>query len=308
MTITLKPRKPWLPFNAVSAASAISAVCILLTASASASNTHDTAQSRVVPNNVATDTLNYQLRGNATQGGMLFGKTDPDAKVQLNNKTVRVAPDGQFVIGFGRDAAPKATLTITLANGESLRHTLAIKQRQYNIQKIEGVPSKTVTPSQEFLKRIRKESSQVGRARKTDSDKLFFLERFDWPLMGRITGVYGSQRYYNGVPKRPHFGLDIAAPTGTPMYAPNDGTITLAHPDMFYSGGTIIMDHGYGISSTFIHLSKVHVKVGDHVKRGDLLGEVGAGGRATGPHLDWRINWYKVRLDPQLIMGSMPSP
>ncbi|MCG8317659.1 MAG: M23 family metallopeptidase [Pseudomonadales bacterium] len=250
---------------------------------------------------------NSELTGQFKQGGMIFGKTEPGAVVQLNGNTVRVTPKGRFVFGFGRDAKANQQLEIIFNNGEKITQKLTVQAREYNIQKIEGVPQKTVTPSPESLARIKKETALVKKARANDSDLEHFLQTFQWPLIGAITGVYGSQRVYNGVPKRPHYGLDIAAPTGTLVYAPADAVITMVHPDMFYSGGTLIMDHGYGISSTFIHLSEVLVKVGDKVKQGDPVGKVGAGGRATGPHLDWRINWYKVRLDPQLLMPAMPD-
>ena len=248
---------------------------------------------------------NTRVSGKLVQGGMLIGKTSPGTEITLNGNRVRVTPHGDFVFGFGRDAAPEATLVVNEPGKEPVTRTLQIAQRQYNIQRVEGVPQKTVTPDKESLARIRKESAQVKEARTTDSDLTYFLQTFQWPLIGPLTGFYGSQRYYNGEPRRPHYGLDIAAPRGTLVYAPADGVVTLAHPDMFYSGGTLIMDHGYGISSTFIHLSEVLVKEGDKIRQGDPVARVGAGGRSTGPHLDWRINWYHVRLDPQLIMPPM---
>lgn len=247
------------------------------------------------------------LTGQFIQGGMIFGKTDPKARITLNGKPIRVTPTGDFVFGFGRDAEEESTVKVIYPNQEPKVRKLSIAQRDYNIQKVEGVPQKTVTPSKDALTRIRKEIALVIQARATNSDLTYFLQTFEWPLQGPLTGFYGSQRYYNGVPKRPHYGLDIAAPKGTVVVAPADGVVTLSHPDMYYSGGTIIMDHGYGISSTFIHLSEVLVKPGDKIKQGDPVGKVGAGGRATGPHLDWRINWFNVRLDPQLIMPQMPE-
>lgn len=253
--------------------------------------------------NLGTTTLN----GSFSQGGMVFGKTDPQNKVFLNNKDVRITPNGDFVFGFGRDAKDKSKLTIRQPNGQVLEKFFSVKKRDYNIQRVEGVPKRTVYPSKESLVRIKKETAQVKQARTTDSNLQHFLQTFQWPLIGNLTGFYGSQRFYNGEPGRPHYGIDIAAPTGTLVYAPVDATITLAHKDMFYSGGTLIMDHGYGISSTFIHLSELLVKVGDKVKQGDPVAKVGAGGRATGPHLDWRINWFKVRLDPQLLVPPMPK-
>jgi murein DD-endopeptidase MepM/ murein hydrolase activator NlpD len=245
------------------------------------------------------------ITGKFIQGGLLLGQTAPGTTVLLNGKPVRVTANGDFVFGFGRDAETRATLTIKAPGKEPVEKNLQIAKRQYNIQRVEGVPQRTVTPSEESLARIRKESALVRQARTTDSDLDYFLQTFKWPLIGPLTGFYGSQRFYNGEPRRPHYGLDIAAPMGTPVIAPADGIVTLAHPDMFYSGGTLIMDHGHGISSTFIHLSEVVVKEGDRIKQGDVIAKVGASGRSTGPHLDWRINWYHVRLDPQLIMPPM---
>lgn len=247
------------------------------------------------------------LAGQFKQGGMVFGNTEPGTKITLDGKNVRVTPKGDFVFGFGRDAKKQSELIITSPGEATHKEQLTIAQREYNIQRVEGVPQRTVTPSKESLARIRKETAQIKKARATNSDLEYFLQTFEWPLIGPLTGFYGSQRYYNGEPRRPHYGLDIAAPKGTLVHAPADAVITLAHPDMFYSGGTLIMDHGYGISSTFIHLSDVLVKSGDKVAKGDPVGKVGAGGRATGPHLDWRINWYGVRLDPQLLMPVMPT-
>jgi murein DD-endopeptidase MepM/ murein hydrolase activator NlpD len=157
------------------------------------------------------------------------------------------------------------------------------------------------------LPRIRKEVRLAKAARAIDSDLQNFLQTFTWPAQGIISGVYGSRRYYNGVPKRPHYGLDIAAPQGTAVTAPAAGIITLVHENMYFSGGTVIMDHGHGISSTFIHLHKAHVKSGDRVEQGQLIAEIGTTGRSTGPHLDWRMNWFNQRLDPQLLMPEMPK-
>ena len=144
-------------------------------------------------------------------------------------------------------------------------------------------------------------------ARKVDLPLPGFAEVFQWPLIGPISGVYGSQRFYNGVAGSPHFGVDIARPTGSQVSAPASGVVTLVHPDMFYSGGTLIIDHGHGISSTFIHLSEILVKEGDAIHQGQVIAKVGQTGRATGPHLDWRMNWFEERLDPQLLMGPMPA-
>jgi murein DD-endopeptidase MepM/ murein hydrolase activator NlpD len=241
------------------------------------------------------------------QGGLVLGTVTPGTQLELNGKAIRITPTGQFAIGFDRDAKPTATLVEITPKGERTAHTLQIAQRQYAIQNVTGVPQQTVEPPPEQLQRILEEKQLVDAARAINSDRLDFLIPMQWPLLGPISGVYGSQRIYNGKPGRPHFGVDVAAPIGTPVRAPAAATITLAQPDMFFSGGTLIMDHGYGVSSTFMHLSRLLVKTGDKVAAGDVVGEVGATGRASGPHLDWRINWFDVRIDPQLVVAPMPA-
>jgi murein DD-endopeptidase MepM/ murein hydrolase activator NlpD len=177
---------------------------------------------------------------------------------------------------------------------------------------VEGVPAKTVHPPKEQLERIRQEAALVRAARADRLDRPDLLNAvfagFIWPIEGPISGVYGSQRYYNGEPGRPHYGVDVAAPEGSVVHAPAAAVVTLAEADLFYSGGTIVLDHGYLLSSSFLHLSKVLVKVGDELKAGDIIGEVGSTGRATGPHLDWRMNWRDQRIDPQLLAPPMPKP
>jgi len=246
-----------------------------------------------------------ELSGPARQGGMLLGKVSPGSQVFLDKKELMVAPDGRFVIGFDRDAAASAELVVVTADGERMVKKLDIAPRQYNIQRVEGIAKKIMSPNEQDLKRIRSEAVEVVQARAKRLQRMDFAGKFQWPLVGPISGVFGSQRVYNGVPGRPHYGVDVAAPTGTPVSTPAPGTVTLAHPDMFYSGGTLIIDHGHGVSSTLMHLSKVLVKVGDEVVPGDIVAEVGASGRATGPHLDWRMNWMKARIDPQLLVVPM---
>jgi len=241
------------------------------------------------------------------QGGLVLGTVTPGTQLELNGKAIRITPTGQFAIGFDRDAKPTATLVEITPKGQRTAHTLQIAQRQYAIQNVTGVPQQTVEPPPEQLQRILEEKQLVDAARAINSDRLDFLVPMQWPLLGPISGVYGSQRIYNGKPGRPHFGVDVAAPIGTPVRAPVAATITLAQPDMFFSGGTLIMDHGYGVSSTFMHLSRLLVKTGDKVAAGDVVGEVGATGRASGPHLDWRVNWFDVRIDPQLVVAPMPA-
>jgi murein DD-endopeptidase MepM/ murein hydrolase activator NlpD len=210
-------------------------------------------------------------------------------------------------MGFDRDAPASAQLRVETVTGEKQQQALAIARRDYKIQRIEGIDEKIMSPSKEDEQRSLREAAQVDKARAQLLDRLDFAGQFQWPLVGPISGVFGSQRVYNGVPKRPHYGVDVAAPIGTPVSTPAPGTVTLAHPDMFYSGGTLIIDHGHGVSSTLMHLSQVLVKVGDEVVPGDIVAKVGASGRATGPHLDWRMNWLKARIDPQLLVTPIPK-
>lgn len=245
------------------------------------------------------------LIGSWQQGSVLRGAVALGSKVEFLGHKVPVAEDGFFVIGLGRDAKPKATLKITSSTDEVFEKTYDVIQRDYKTQRIEGVPQKTVTPAPGYYERIRKEAALARKARADVSQRQDYRQTFEWPLLGPITGVYGSQRVYNGVPKRPHFGVDVAAPTGTKVRAPISGVVTLAYDDMFFSGGTLIVDHGHGLSSTFIHLSKILVKQGQEIAQGDVIAEVGATGRVTGPHLDWRMNWFDQRVDPALLVPSM---
>jgi len=254
----------------------------------------------------ASLTTALELRGTPRQGALIVGVTEPGARVHLDGQPVRVTEQGEFVIGFDRDAEAQAELVVVTKQGNQ-RQILAVAPRDYRIQQITGVPQRTVTPPEEALQRIRHEAELVRKARSRASDRRDFLAEFQWPLTGPITGVFGSQRVYNGQPGRPHYGVDIAAPTGTPVRSPAPGQVVLTHPDMYFSGGTLIVDHGLGVFSTFIHLHRVLVEEGDEVEAGDLIAEVGATGRATGPHLDWRINWFHRRLDPQLLVGPMPT-
>lgn len=252
---------------------------------------------------VAQASLLLSLRGEPAPGALLVGQTKPGTEVSLEQQALRVTDDGWFVFGFGRDDEGERSLTLQLGEMQET-HTLQLQPREWNIQRVEGVPKETVSPPPETLQRIREEAALVRAARKSDSDRRDFLADFVWPATGPITGVYGSQRFYNGEPRNPHYGVDIAAPTGSPVVAPADGVVTLVHPDMFFSGGTLLIDHGFGVSSTFIHLHRVLVKEGQEVKQGDKIAEIGASGRATGPHLDWRLNWYDERLDPQWFMSA----
>ena len=247
-----------------------------------------------------------ELTGESQPGGLLWGRVAPATVLEFNGVDVPILEDGTFVLGLGRDAP--ATLELTV--GPTLSCTIDVESRQYRISRVEGVPQRTVTPPEEQLARIRSERQRVRSAKAKRVRRQDFLEAvkagLQWPVTGRISGVYGSQRFYNGRPGNPHYGVDVARPTGTPVLSPGPGVITLAEPDLFYSGGTVILDHGYGLSSSFLHMSRIDVTVGDEVQAGDPIGAIGATGRATGPHLDWRMSWFNQRIDPQLLVPPMP--
>ena len=247
-----------------------------------------------------------RLEGTFAQGGLILGAAPPGSKVSVEGKPVRVSPDGRFVFGFGRDHDPETALVVVLPDGRRIERTIAVALRTYRTQRIDGLPPRQVTPPQEVLDRIRAENAKIGKARADDTPRTWFAGGFVWPAVGPISGVYGSQRILNGKPRRPHYGVDVAMPTGTPVTAPAPGRVTLAENDLYFTGGTVILDHGHGVTSAFLHMSKVDVRLGDVLDQGDPLGEIGATGRVTGAHLDWRINWFKVRIDPELVVGPMP--
>jgi len=248
-----------------------------------------------------------ELQGKFVQGGLIFGKTAPDAVVSLDGRVLRVSPEGDFVFGFGRDAAPSATLRIKRPGHVVEEDKLSIRARQYRIQRIDGLPRRMVTPPKAVLGRIKQENVAIAELRTEDSAMVHFRGTWLRPATGPVTGVYGSQRILNGKPRRPHFGIDFAAPVGTPVVAPAGGKVVLAHNDMYYTGGTIIIDHGHGLTSAFLHLSALSVKVGQIIARGQRIGAIGATGRATGPHLDWRINWFERRIDPAFLLPAYAS-
>jgi len=251
---------------------------------------------------------NYRLSGELVQGGMAYGSTLPGSRVYQDGQALRVSAQGDFLLGFTRDAPTSSSLRIKLPTGEVIERSLNVTKREYRIQRIDGLPKAKVTPRKpEDLARIRRDVAEAKKARAKDDDRQDFLDGFEWPVLGPISGVYGSQRILNGKPRRPHYGVDVAVPTGTPVRAPAAGIVTLAVPDMFFSGGTMIIDHGHKLSSSFLHLSKLHARVGDRVEQGDLIAEVGATGRVTGAHLDWRMNLRDRRIDPQLLVPAMPK-
>ncbi len=250
------------------------------------------------------------LDGRLVPGGLVYARVAPGTSVKLDGQPLDVMEDGLVLFGLGRDAMP--SFELSLAGPVSCTRRVNIAPREYNIQRVEGVPQRTVTPDPADLERIARERQLVRDAKARNIERPDLLaaavEGFEWPAIGPISGVYGSQRVYNGKPGNPHYGVDVAVPTGSIVRAPAPGIITLAEPDLFYSGGTIILDHGYRLSSSFLHLSKVSVEVGQEVAAGDIIGEVGATGRATGPHLDWRMSWRRERVDPQLLVPPMPEP
>ena len=243
-----------------------------------------------------------EFKGKFVQGHFIVGVTDPAAKIIIDKKNVKVSNDGYFVFGIDRDR--KFDLTITkIQNGEKQKIVKKVLKRKYNIQRIDGLEESKVTPPESVYKRIKEENNKIGKARATNSDLTFFKNQFIMPVEGIISGVYGSQRILNGKPKWPHYGIDIAAKKGTMIKSSGTGVVTMAEDDLYYTGGTVIMDHGHGISTIYSHLEMVMVSVGDKINKGDIIGTVGSTGRSTGPHLDFRVNWFQTRLDPMTILN-----
>lgn len=238
----------------------------------------------------------------APQGAMVLGKVPPGSRVEYAGRTLRTTGYGTVVFGIGRDEAGPVTVTVVRPDGSRSEASIAVSARDWPVQRVDGVPPKTVDPPPEIAERIRREQAQVVAARARDDDRADFAQRFAWPLQGRVSGRFGNQRVYNGKPGSPHSGMDIAAPTGTPVKAPAAGVVTFAAPDLYLTGGTVLLDHGFGISSNFLHLSRIDVKVGERIAQGQTIGAVGATGRATGPHLHWGMNWFDVRIDPLLVL------
>ena len=243
-----------------------------------------------------------EFKGKFIQGHYIIGVTDPSSKIIIDKKNVKVSEDGYFVFGIDRDR--KFDLTITkINNGKKEKIIKKVLKRKYNIQRIDGLEESKVTPPESVYKRIKKENNKIGEARAINSDLPFFKNQFIMPVEGIISGVYGSQRILNGKPRWPHYGIDIAAKKGTMIKSSGSGIVTMAEDDLYYTGGTIIMDHGHGISTIYSHLETVLVSVGDKINKGDLIGTVGSTGRSTGPHLDFRVNWFQTRLDPMSILN-----
>ena len=244
-----------------------------------------------------------EFKGSFKQGSFILGKTEPGSKVTIDDKKIKVTEDGYFAFGLGRDRKNNIIIK-TYNKGKQKTFEKVVYKRKYKIQKIAGLPEKKVTPPKEVYERIKRENRLIGNARSIESDLTFFTKKFINPLdKAIVTGVYGSQRILNGKPKWPHYGIDFAAKEGTKIKAMLDGTATMVEPDLFYTGGTLIFDHGHGISTLYMHMKDIYVKKGQKIKQGDIIGTVGSTGRSTGPHLDVRLNWFDVRLDPATVLN-----
>ena len=251
---------------------------------------------------ILNNTYAADFQGKFIQGSFILGKTNPDAQVKIDNKNIKVSSDGYFAFGLGRDRKNNILIKI-YKNGKLKVIEKKVYKKKYKIQRIDGLPKKQVTPPKEFYERIKKDNDLIGKARSVDSELPFFKNKFILPVKDSIiTGVYGSQRILNGKPRRPHYGLDFAAPEGTPVVAMLDGIVTLAESDLYFTGGTIIFDHGHGVSTLYMHMKDVNVKKGEKIKQGQFVGTVGKTGRSTGPHLDIRLNWFNVKLDPASVL------
>ena len=252
---------------------------------------------------LSNNVLAVEFQGKFIQGHFIIGKTEPNTKVLIGKKEVKVSKNGYFVFGIDRDRKFDVLITKIL-NGNKEKIIKKVFKRKYKIQRIDGLDESKVTPPEEVYKRIKEENNRIGEARAINSDLVFFKDKFIMPVEGITTGVYGSQRILNGKPKWPHYGIDIAAKQGTNIKSSGTGVVTMAEDDLYYTGGTIIMDHGHGISTIYSHLETVIVSVGDKINQGDIIGTVGSTGRSTGPHLDFRINWFQTRLDPMSVLSN----
>lgn len=245
------------------------------------------------------------LTGSAQQGGLMFGTAPPGtARLTLDDRPVRLAGDKRFVIGFGRDAAASAEVRAELDDGREVVRTIAVRPRTWNIESIPGLRRRATGPSPEYEAIRAPELARMAAARAGTTNETGWTQVFAWPAKGRISGVYGSQRILGGVPGNPHAGLDIAAPAGTPVTSPANGVVRLANDRMSLEGELIMIDHGFGLTSSFLHLSRNDVVVGERVTRGQRIGAIGTTGRSTGPHLHWALSWGEVKVDPGLLVGA----
>jgi murein DD-endopeptidase MepM/ murein hydrolase activator NlpD len=252
----------------------------------------------------STNAFAVEFKGKFLQGHFIIGITEPGSKIIVGKKEVKVSEDGYFVFGIDRDRKFDVTIT-KIFEGKKEKIIKKVLKRKYNIQRIDGLEESKVTPPEEVYQRIKAENNRIGEARAINSDLPFFKDKFIMPVEGIISGVYGSQRILNGKPRWPHYGIDIAANQGTKIKSSGTGVVTMAEDDLYYTGGTVIMDHGHGISTIYSHLETVIVSVGDKINQGDIIGTVGSTGRSTGPHLDFRINWFQTRLDPMSVLPDL---
>jgi murein DD-endopeptidase MepM/ murein hydrolase activator NlpD len=249
----------------------------------------------------ANGELPLVLRGMPQQSGMIIGETVAGASVDAAGIATSAGSDGKFLIGFDRDAPPTATIVVTSGN-RSVTRTLNVAPRAYQVRSISGLPSATVNPPPEAMAKIEREAAQKARAfNSRDETSRGYLERFRWPLETiRVTSPWGAVRRLNGALQRPHYGIDLGGATGTPIFAPASGIVILAEPDFHFEGGIIAIDHGQGLISIYLHQSRLIATVGQRVVAGTQIGAVGSKGRATGPHLCWRMRWRGRQLDPSL--------
>ena len=252
----------------------------------------------------STNAFAIDFKGKFIQGHFIIGKTEPKSKVWIDKRSIKVSEDGFFAFGIDRDR--KYDIVITKENdGKKVKIIKKVQKREYKIQKIDGLPEKKVTPPKEVYDRINRENKIISNARAINSNLTFFKNKFIFPLDNAIiTGVYGSQRILNGKPKWPHYGVDFAAKEGTQIRAMLDGTATMVEKDLFYTGGTLIFDHGHGISTLYMHMKEIYVEKNQKVKQGEIIGTVGSTGRSTGAHLDVRLNWFGTRLDPMTVLNN----
>ena len=268
------------------------------------------AQTNVKQTNISNFDKNFKIlgaeviSGYPVEGNLIVARTNPSNKIKINNEFLEIDESGIFVFGFHRDEENPIKLVIINNENEQFKTSIKPIKRVYKIQRIDGLKKSMVTPPEDTISRIKSDRKKVNKARKVKLKMGDFIQGFDWPLKGLITGVYGSQRILNDIPKSPHFGIDISVPIGTSVKAPASGIVTLTE-DLYYSGYTVILNHGLNINSTFLHLSEINVNVGDRIGRGDLIGHSGDTGRSTGPHLDWRIDWNGKRLDAEMLAGQM---
>ncbi len=249
-----------------------------------------------------------ELEGPVTQGGLVIGRVAPGSRVALDGRALRVAADGRFLLGFGRDHGPRAELKIVAPDGQETSRRLAVAKRHYSIQRIEGLPQAMVTPDAATAQRIKDDREAIAAARSRDDAELRLNQRFIWPASGPVSGVYGSQRVLNGQARAPHVGLDIAGPVDAPIAAAADGVVALADNAMVLTGKTVVLDHGHGLTTSYVHMSEISVTRGDRIKQGAPIGRIGKTGRVTGAHLHWGVHLFDVALDPALLVPGSPDP